>query len=138
MISKACLFLLLLVLAASQSGSIQITPTLSTLYSSTTYLVSYYTVFNLPSTATFALDFTNTYITVPNASLNVTATVKNVPVNGATAVCASSKCTLKLNNAVIGGSDGSVILFTIGNFINPYFIMSQMISTKVTFNGSYS
>jgi hypothetical protein len=131
---KAGLLLLLIVGVIAQSGSIQITPHNATLYASSAYIVSYYTFFNMPSTATFSLNFASTYITVPNGSLNVTASMNGNTVTGATANCTNSICMLKLNKAV---TQANSIQFTIGNFVNPYFLRSQTITATITFNASY-
>ena len=122
-------------LAMGQQGSLQVTPLTSTLYTQSNYTLSYYTVHPLPASAVFELDMTNTYIEVPNATLTTSATVQNSPVSGATAVCASKKCTLRLNNAVPVYNNLTIIF---GQLKNPYFLLTQPISTKVTFNTSYA
>lgn len=131
---KPSILLLLVIGVLSQAGSIQITPNVPTLYASSTYLVSYYTFYNMPSSATFLLNFTRTYITIPNGNLTITATVASVAVSGANASCSNSICTLKLNKNVVANTN---IQFTIGNFTNPYFIQPQTITANVTFNSSY-
>lgn len=132
---KQVLIMLVLVVAAlAQTGSIQITPNTPTLFADSDYLVSYYTFHPLPADATFLLDFSNTYITVPNATLNVTAEIKDQAVSGATGSCSNGQCTLQLNNAADANTN---IKLTIGQLRNPYFIMQQNITTKVTFNASY-
>jgi len=135
MSKQAAILLLLLTLAAAQQGSLQVTPLNSVLFANSNYQVSYYTFKTLPSSATFLLDFTSTYIVVPNTTLNVTASVGSSSVNGATGTCSSSKCTLKLNNQVAANSNLS---FVVGNLQNPYFLMNQTIVTIITFNSSYS
>ena len=131
------LFLLFLFcsLAVAQQGSLQVTPLNPSLFANSSYQVSYYTFKMLPSTATFLLDFTPTYIVVPNSALNVTASVGNSAVSGATGTCSASRCTLKLNNQVAANSNLS---FVIGSLQNPYFLMNQTINTVITFNSSYS
>lgn len=132
---KHLLLVVLIATAASQMGSLQVIPLTSTLSSSANYQVSYYTVHALPSSAYFLMDLSQTYISVPNSTLNVTATVQNSPVSGATATCSASKCTLKLNNAVTAFKN---LTITIGSLTNPYFLRSQQTSALVYFNASYS
>lgn len=121
-------------LAVAQTGSLQVLPSNGTLFAQSNYQVTYYTVRNLPATGTFLVDFTNTYITVPNATLNVSATVGSIAVNGATGNCSNQYCTLRLNSAVAAFNN---IYFSIGLLTNPYFSMNQTITTQVTFNSSY-
>jgi len=135
MLKLALLLMVMTSVVVGQQGSLQVTPLTSTLYTQSQYTLSYYTVKPLPASAVFELDFTSTYIGVPNATLNTSATVQNSPVSGATAVCASMKCTLKLNNAVSIFSNLTIVF---GQLKNPYFLLTQPISTKVTFNTSYS
>lgn len=135
MIKQAVIFLLLCSLACTQTGSLQVTPLNPVLFASSSYQVTYYTIKTMPSAATFLLDFTNTYIIVPNATLNVTANIGSSPVNGASGSCAGSKCTLRLNNQVSANSNLS---FIIGNLQNPYFLSNQTITTTITFNSSYN
>jgi hypothetical protein len=125
----------LLFSAFSQGGSIQIVPTNPTLLASTTYSVSYYTIYNMPAATTFTLDFTSTSISIPSATLNVTATLNDITQSAATATCANMKCTLKLN---VFASATSRIVFQIGNFMNPYFINSQVVQYRIVFNASYN
>lgn len=132
---KAVLLLLLLACASAQTGSIQVTPNNPTLWAQSSYLVSYYTFYNMPSTATFALNFSATYITIPSGALNVSAVVSSASVSGATASCSGSICTLKLNKNVAANTN---IKFTIGSFTNPYFLRAQPITANVTFNSSYT
>jgi hypothetical protein len=132
---KALLLILLVATSYAQTGSIQVTPITSTLWTQSSYLVSYFTTANLPSTSTFALNFTNTYIMLPSGTLNTTATVNGAAVSGANATCSASICTLRLNRNVAGGS---TIRFTIGSFTNPYFMRAQPITAIVTFNATYS
>jgi hypothetical protein len=108
---KVAIVLLLIVTALAQSGSIQITPSNSILFSSSNYVVSYYTFFNMPSTATFTLNFGSTYITVPNGALNVTALIGTTTVSEATGSCSNSICTLKLNRNLVASNSAR---FTIG------------------------
>ena len=129
------LLLLLTVLAHGQQGSLQVTPLTATLFTASDYTLSYYTVHPLPSTAVFEVDLSSTYIEVPSATLNTSATVQNAAVSGASAVCSSKKCTLKLNTPVQAFSNLTIVF---GQLKNPYFLLSQPISTKVTFNSSYS
>jgi hypothetical protein len=132
---KVFLLLFLLTLALAQQGSLQLSPLTATLFTSSSYRLSYYTVHPMPSTAQFLMDFSQTYIEIPNATLNASATVQNAAVVGATAVCASGKCTIQLNNAV-GIYNNLTITF--GALKNPYFLLSQAITTQVIFNSSYS
>ena len=133
---RVLVILAVLVLALGQAtGSLQVTPSAPVLFAFSNYTVSYYTIYAMPSSASFKLDFSQTYILVPNATLNLTASVSSSVVSGATGSCLSNVCTLKLNNAVPIYSNMS---FTIGLLQNPYFLMNQTISTKVTFNSSYS
>ena len=132
---KLFIFIYLLTLVLSQTGSLQVIPVTSTLSTNSDYRVTYYTVRTLPASATFLLDFTSTYITVPDSALNASATVQNVAVTGATASCSSNKCLLNLNNEV---SIYNNLTITIGSLLNPYFLNAQTINTKVTFNSSYS
>jgi len=130
------LIVLLLQAALSQMGSLQVTPNSpSTLFTNTTYLVSYYTLYNLPASATFFLDFSSTYIGVPNGPLNISSTIGAVSISGATGSCSASKCTLRLNNNAAANSN---IQFNIGNLLNPPFLLQQTTSLKVTFNSTYS
>lgn len=129
MIAKQVLLFLLLCFWAQGQGSIQITPVSSQLFSNTAYLVSHFSTTNLPTTTTYLLDFSSSYIVVPNATLNVTARVGNVQVSGANGTCSNGRCTLRLNNAVLAFTN---IQFTIGNLQNPPFIFSQNITTRVT------
>jgi hypothetical protein len=131
------LIVLLLVSACSQTGtgSLQVTPNTPTLFTNTTYLVSYYTLYNLPPSATFFIDFSSSYIGVPNATLNISSTINSLPANGATGSCLASKCTLRLNN---NAAPNSNIQFIIGNLLNPPFLMQQTTNFKVTFNATYS
>ena len=119
----------------AQTGSIQITPNTPTLFSDSTYLVSYYTFHPLPSNATFLLDFTNTYITIPNGTLTVSGKVAGIDVSGANGSCSNNQCSLMLNNAASANTN---IQLTIGTLRNPYFRMQQNITTTVTFNQSYT
>ncbi len=134
--NKQLLVLALLITAVlSQMGSLQVKPLTPTLFAKANYQVSYYTVHTLPANAIFLVDLTQTYITVPNGPLNVTATVQNQPVTGATASCENKICTLNLNNAVSAYSN---LTITIGSLTNPYFMVNQPVTTKVTFNSSYN
>jgi len=135
MIKQTALLLLLLALACAQQGSLQVTPLNSVLYANSNYQINYYTVRLLPATATFLRDFTNTYVVVPNAVLNITASVGNNPVSNANGTCSSNKCTLKLNNQVAANGN---LTFIIGSLQNPYFSMNQTLTTNITFNTSYS
>ena len=132
---KALLLILLVATSYSQTGSIQVTPITPTLWTQSSYLVSYYTTANMPSTCTFALNFTNTFITLPTGTINTSATVNGAAVTGANGTCSGFICTLRLNRNVAGGS---TIRFTIGSFTNPYFLRAQPITANVTFNSSYS
>lgn len=131
---KVALLLLLIVGALAQSGSIQILPSNPTLYSSSNYIVNYYPFLNMPSNTTFSLNFASTYITIPTGTLNVTATVSGSAITGATGSCTSSTCVLRLNRFV---SATSPITFTIGSFVNPYFLRTQTGNATVTYNSSY-
>ena len=119
---------------ASQ-GSLQVFPVVPTLFTTSQYTLSYYTVFPLPANAHFLLDFSQTYIQIPDAVMNTTATIQNQPVTGSTAVCAAMKCTLKLNNAMVAFN---TLTINFGLLTNPYFLHKQTISTQVVFNGSYT
>lgn len=132
---KVALLLLLIATALAQTSSIQITPSNPTLFSSCNYLVSYYTFVNMPNTATFTLNFGSSYITVPNGTLNVSATISSNAVTGATGTCSNSVCTLKLNRNVAAGNSA---VFTIGTLVNPYFLRNQSIPAIITFNSTYS
>ena len=132
---KTLFLLAFLSLALAQQGSLQVKPLTATLYTSSDYTLSYYTVHPLPSNAEFLLDFTSTYIEVPAGSLNTSATAQNSPVSGATAVCSSKKCTLKINHAVAAFSN---LTITFGSLTNPYFLADQPITTQVVFNNSYT
>jgi hypothetical protein len=132
---KAVLLLVLLGVAWGQTGSIQLTPNTPTLWAQSAYLVSYYTFYNMPSSSTFALNFSATYITLPTGALNVTAVVNGTTVAGATASCSGTVCTLKLNKAVVASTN---IKFTIGTLVNPYFLRAQPVTANVTFNASYT
>lgn len=133
---RVLLIMAVISIALSQAtGSLQVTPNAPVLFASSNYTVNYYTIYALPASASFQLNFSQTYITIPNATLNISAIVQTVPVSGATGSCASNVCTLKLNNPVPASSTMS---FTMGMFQNPYFLMNQTISAKVTFNASYS
>lgn len=135
MTSKVILFLVaLLTLAAGQQGTIQVTPITATLFTESQYQLSYYTFHDLPNSAVFELDLSNTYIEVPDAALNTSATVQGSSVSGATATCISKKCTLRLNNPVPRFSNLTIVF---GSLKNPYFLLSQPTSTKITFNTSY-
>jgi hypothetical protein len=131
---KLFLSLLLIWLAWSQTGSLQVQPVTRVLSSSSNYTLTYYTFYNLPSGATFLLDFSSTYITVPSATINSSATIQSTPSASSTANCSSSKCTLMLNQAVTAYSS---VVFTFGALTNPYFLMNQTIMVTVTFNASY-
>jgi hypothetical protein len=131
---KLFLSLLLVWLAWSQTGSLQVQPVTRALSSSSNYTLTYYTFYNLPSGATFLLDFSSTYITVPSATINSSATIQSTPSASSTANCSSSKCTLMLNQAVTAYSS---VVFTFGALTNPYFLMNQTIMVTVTFNASY-
>jgi hypothetical protein len=131
---KLFLSLLLVWLAWSQTGSLQVQPVTRALSSSSNYTLTYYTFYNLPSGATFLLDFSSTYITVPSATINSSATIQSIPSASSTANCSSSKCTLMLNQAVTAYSS---VVFTFGALTNPYFLMNQTIMVTVTFNASY-
>lgn len=132
---KVFLTLLLLAGAAAQTGSIQLTPTTSTLWAQSSYQVSYYTFYNMPSTSTFALNFSNTYITVPNGTINISAVISGVSVASPSASCSGAICTLRLNKVAAANTN---IKITIGSFVNPYFLRSQPITANVTFNASYT
>lgn len=134
---KAIILLCLLIVAWSQSGSINVKPVDPTLFASTSYTVSFYTFNNMFSSSTINLNFTATYITVPNGALNVTATINGTNSPGATANCTNSICTLKMNKAISVGQ-GTTIAFVIGSLVNPFFQRSQSITANVTFNASYS
>lgn len=134
---KAIILLCLLILVWSQSGSINLKPIDPTLFASTSYNVSFYTFNNMFSSSTINLNFTATYITVPNGALNVTATINGTTSSGATANCTNSICTLRMNKAIPAGQ-GTSIAFVIGNLVNPFFLRSQSITANVTFNASYS
>lgn len=126
----------ILVLSQTQAtGSIQIYPNNATLFSSTEYFIAYYTIYNMPSSTSFNLDFSSTYISIPDSALNISATVNDSAVNGATATCSNMKCIVKLNNAVVATSR---ILFKVGSLTNPYFLGSQNVIIKITFNSSYN
>lgn len=131
---KLVIVFLLVWLAWTQTGSLQIQPVISTLSSSSDYNLTYYTFHNMPASATFLLDFTNTYISVPTASLNTTATVTGTSITSSTANCSSNKCTLKLNAAV---NAYQTVIIQFGALKNPYFMLNQTISATVTFNASY-
>jgi hypothetical protein len=131
---KLFLSLLLVWLAWSQTGSLQVQPVTSALSASSNYTLTYYTFYNLPSGATFLLDFSSTYITVPSATINSSATIQSTPSASSTANCSSSKCTLMLNQAATAYSS---VVFTFGALTNPYFLMNQTIMVTVTFNASY-
>mgnify|MGYP000442245021 CR=1 FL=1 len=133
--SKNIILLFLVALAASQQGSLQVMPTTTTLFTASTYTFSYYTMHPMPSNATITLDFTNTYIEVPNATMNATGAIQGAQVSGVTAVCASLICTLKMNNAVNQLRNMSI---TFGLLKNPYFKNKQTISSQVQFNNSYT
>ena len=136
---KAIILLCLLIVAWSQSGSINVKPVDPTLFASTSYTVSFYTFNNMFSGSAINLNFTATYITVPNGALNVTATINGTAVTGGTppsANCTNSICTLKMNRAISAGQ-GTTIAFVIGNLVNPFFQRSQSITANVTFSGSY-
>lgn len=135
MIKQTALILLLLALAFSQQGSLQVTPLDSVLFAHCNYRINYYTVRTLPSTATFLVDFTNTYIVVPNATLNISASVGSIPVSGANGTCSSNRCTLRLNNLVVANGH---LTFIIGSLQNPFFTMNQTLTTNITFNSTYS
>ena len=135
MINQTAILLLLVTLAHTQQGSLQVTPLNPVLSSFTNYQINYYTVRQLPATATFLLDFTNTYIVVPNAALNVTGSVGNTPVSNASGTCSSNRCTLRLNNVVLTNGN---LTFRIGNLQNPFFTMNQTLTTLITFNSTYS
>jgi hypothetical protein len=132
---KSLILLLLVVLASPLTGSIQVTPNTATLWAQSSYLVSYYTFNNMPSTANFTLDFSDTYISIPSGTVNVSAVVNSVVAAAATVSCSGAVCTLKLNKAVAANTN---ILFTIGSFTNPYFLRSQPITANVTFNATYT
>ena len=132
---KALLLILFISASLANQGSLQVNPVTSTLFSTTNYELYYYSVFPLPQNATFILDFTNTYIHVPDASMNVTATIQGSAVTGVTATCASMKCTIKPNNAM-GASSNLKVLF--GLLTNPYFVYTQTVSAQVQFNNSYT
>ena len=132
---KAALLLLLLVGALAQSGSIQILPSNPTLYSSSNYIVNYYPFINMPSNTTFSLNFASTYIIVPTGTLNVTATISGSAITGANGSCTSSACVLRLNRFV---NAASPITFTIGSFVNPYFLRTQAGNATITYNSSYA
>lgn len=83
------LFLAFCSIVLAQTGSLQVRPSNGTLFTQSNYLVTYFPVRNVPASATFQLDFKNTYIVVPNASLNVSATVSGTPVTGATGNCSN-------------------------------------------------
>ena len=133
--SKNIILLFLIALAVSQQGSLQVMPTTTTLFSNSTYTFSYYTMHAMPSTATITLDFTNTYIEVPDAIMNATGSIQGSQVSGVTAVCAYLICTLKMNNAVSQLRNMSI---TFGLLTNPYFRNKQTISSQVQFNSSYT
>lgn len=132
---KTVLVLLLLAGASAQTGSIQLTPTTSTLWAQSSYLVSYYTFNPMPSTSTFSLNFSATYITVPSGTINISAVADGTAVTSPTASCSGSICTLRLNRNVRANIN---IRITIGNFVNPYFLRAQPITTNVTFNATYT
>jgi hypothetical protein len=134
---KAIILLCLLIVAWSQIGSINVKPVDSTLFASTSYTISFYTFNNMFSGSTINLNFTATYITVPNGSLNVTSTINGTASSGATANCTNSICTLRMNRAIAAGQ-GTTIVFVVGNLVNPFFQRSQSITANVTFNSSYS
>lgn len=136
---KAIILLCLLIVAWSQSGSINVKPVDPTLFASTSYTVNFYTFNNMNTTSAIILNFTATYITVPNGALNVTATINGTAVSGGTppsANCTNSICTLKMNRAISAGQ-GTTIIFLIGNLVNPFFQRSQSITANITFNSSY-
>lgn len=135
-LKNTILLLIFIVAVLAQMGSLQVTPNSPTLFTNTTYLVSYYTLYNLPASATFFLDFSSTYIGVPNATLNISATtINSATATPATGSCTSSKCTLRLNNNAAANSN---IQFNIGNLLNPPFLLAQTTNLKVTFNSTYS
>ena len=135
MTKPTAILLLLIALVYAQQGSLQVTPLNPVLFSLSNYRINYYTVRQLPSTATFLLDFTNTYIVVPNAVLNITGSVGNTPVSNASGTCSSNRCTLRLNNAVLANGN---LTFIIDSLQNPYFTMNQTLTTLITFNSTYS
>lgn len=122
MMMKWFLILLIVGVGVAQMGSLQVIPLTATLSTLANYRVSYYTVRSLPANAYFVIDLSQTYIVLPGSAINATATVQNAAVNGATASCAASKCTLRLNNAVNAFSN---LTITIGQLTNPYFLRSQ-------------
>lgn len=132
---KTILALLLVSLAWGQTGSIQLTPNTPTLWSQTSYLVSYYTFYTMPSASTLVLNFSSTYITVPTGTLNISTVLNSTPVTGAAASCSGSLCTIKLNRVISGNTN---IKITIGLFTNPYFLRAQPVTSSLTYNSSYS
>ena len=133
--NRSLLLFFLLALAASQQGSLKVMPTTTTLFTASTYTFSYYTGLPMPSTTTITLDFSNTYIEVPDAVMNATGAIQGAQISGVTAVCASLKCTLKMNSAV---NQFQNMTITFGLLTNPYFRNKQMISCQVQFNSSYT
>lgn len=132
---KTILALLLISLAWGQSGSIQLTPNTPTLWAQTSYLVSYYTFYTMPSASTFVLNFSSTYITIPSGTINISTVLNSTPVTGAVATCSGSLCTIKLNRVVVGNTN---IKITIGSFTNPYFLRAQPVTASVTYNATYT
>lgn len=132
---KLIIALLLVWLAAGQTGSIQLTPNNPILWAQTPYLVSYYTFSNMPSASTFVLNFSATYITVPSGILNISTLLNTTAITGTTASCSGNLCTIKLNRAVPGNTN---IRITIGLFTNPYFLRAQPVTASVTYNASYT
>ena len=133
--NKTLLIITLIALASASQGSLQLTPNTKGLFTASTYSLSYYTVFPMPANAHFLLDLSNTYIQVPDASLNVTASINNTAVTGATVSCASMICTIKPNNAM-AAYDTLIVNF--GFLTNPYFLHKQSTTTQVIFNSSYT
>ena len=132
---KALLLIALVVLTSASQGSLQLTPITKDLFTPSAYTLSYYTVFPMPSNAHFVLDLSSTYIQVPDSALNVTASINNSPVTGATVICISMKCTIRPNNAMVAYD---TLKINFGQLTNPYFLYKQPTSTQVVFNNSYT
>lgn len=99
--------------------------------STTTYKLSYISSINLNSATTFTVDFSLSFIRIPNGTNNCLIIVNGLTLSSPNCSCLSLVCTFKPNHS---SGPNAVMEITIGNVNNPYFAYNQATNVHIYYS----
>lgn len=130
-LSILILFLILTLVHGQSAPQFSITnPVLGAV---TTYKLSYILSNNLTPSTTFTVNFSQSYLKVPNGTNPCNIKVGATVVSSPTCTCTSLVCTFKPNYSA---SASLVVEIDILNITNPLFIYNQAINVSIYFSAS--